>query len=194
MKTGIILLCCFMCTACVTSLEHHRDDVLDYSYRGFPTTLWETKRDDADGRLYFALSYMKRPYEGCFFPDSVVSDSVIPDKRIVNGGEMHCIKYKNHYYGDISKKFYYRDRRNSIVEVERYGTAPNGQPVVELSYDDYYYIGSDGLIKFKTSKFIQEALWYANVFFSPFLWYALLLYLIYRWIARCFSRLHKRQP
>jgi len=181
MKTKIILLCVFLCTSCVSSLE---EAYYDQSH----SSIWVDARYSAICYLREALSYIERPYGGYVIPDSVVSDSVIPDKRIVKDGEMHHLKYVKN--GKTEEAFYYRDRKNHVVEVFDFLETVIGQPYAN---DDYYYIESDGLVTFNTIRFIEMLLWCANVFLSPWLWFALLICLIYRGVEWCFFRLKKQK-
>ena len=62
------------------------------------------------------------------------------------------------------------------VEVLQGVSVNNGQP---YSLYDYFYIDTDGLVKFNLRKNVEMMLWCLNVLVSPWLWLVLFLFLIY---------------
>lgn len=148
----------------------------DYAYF-IEETIWEEERAYAREGLRTAWQYIK--YWGnkqwYFPPDSLIMDTIVPDPRIVSGGELHKIEFIRNGKNDYL--FYYQDVNQRSIYVLCGVTANNEQP---YSLDDYYYINKDGYIIFNTCKYIEMVLWYLNVLVSPWLWLCLLLLLIYR--------------
>lgn len=138
---------------------------------------WTEERTEAREGLKTAWIYFTSMRNKCwyFIPDSVISDSIIEDPRLVNEGQMHRIEYfRNGYQTD---DYYYRDVHGSTIPVLNGVSANNGQP---YSLDEYHYITTDGLIRFNTTKYIEMVLWCLNVLVSPWLWLALMVFLIYK--------------
>lgn len=145
---------------------------------------WKQERTDARIELRAACSYLTGQKSTYTLPDSILSDSVIPDSRIVNGGELHLIKCVQE--GIQIEENYYKDTRGNKVEVLRSVSANNGQP---YSLSPYHYIGSDGLVTFNVRKWIEMVLWCLNVLVSPWLWLAVILFLF----VMIFHRLKREQ-
>ena len=134
---------------------------------------WEQERVEARIELRTAwacLTGRQNPYA---LPDTILSDSVIPDTRIMNGGEFHHIQFVQE--GMRIEECYYMDANGCMVEVLGSVSANNGQP---YSISPYHYITSDGLVTFNTRKWIETVLWCLNVLVSPWLWLAVVLSLL----------------
>lgn len=139
-------------------------------------TKWTEERIEARTELKTAWIYltsMKNKF-WFFVPDSIISDSIIEDTRVINEGKMHRIEYIRD--GLQTYNYYYRDVKGSTIPVLQGVSANNKQP---YSLDEYHYITSDGLIRFNTIKYIEMVLWCLNVLVSPWLWFALIVFLIY---------------
>lgn len=133
---------------------------------------WEYERTYARIELRSAFLYLTGQKSAYALPDTILSDSVIPDSRIVSGGELHHIECVQE--GIRMEEYYYIDANGTMVEVLGNVSASNGQP---YSLSPYHYIGSDGLVTFNTLKWIEMVLWCLNVLISPWLWLAVVLFL-----------------
>lgn len=131
---------------------------------------WKQERTDARIELRAACSYLTGQKSTYTLPDSILSDSVIPDTRIMNGGELHHIQFVQE--GMRIEDCYYMDTNGNMVEVLCNVSANNGQP---YSLCPYHYIASDGLVTFNVRKWIEMVLWCMNVIVSPWLWFAIVL-------------------
>lgn len=140
-------------------------------------TKWTEERIEARTELKTAWIYLTSMRNKCwyFIPDSVISDSIIEDTRVVNEGQMHRIEYIRDGYH--THDFYYKDVCGGTIPVLEGVSANNGQP---YSLDEYYYIDTDGLIRFHTVKWIEMVLWCLNVWVSPWLWITVIVLLIYK--------------
>jgi hypothetical protein len=138
---------------------------------------WTEERAEAREGLKTAWIYLTsmRNTHWYFTPDSIISDSIISDPRIVNDGEMQRVEYVQD--GKQTHDYYYIDRKGMSVEVLQGVSANNGQP---YSLYDYFYIDVDGLVKFNLRKNIEMILWSLNVLVSPWLWLVLFLFFIYK--------------
>lgn len=173
MKTKHILFCCLLCAASIQTFARPRD----YAYV-LEETIWQEQRHFARAELETGWLYLHRPYRGSFLPDSIVSESIIPDTRLVNDGFLYRITHIEDGREDVD--YYYEDKDHYYLHVA-HGVYTNcGQP---WSFNEYYYINRNGLITFNTRKYIEMLLWCANVYLSPFLWLALLLFLLYKGIV-----------
>lgn len=174
MKTKHILLCCLLVAACIQTFGSTRG----YAY-WMEEPKWTEERAEAREGLKTAWIYLTsmRNTHWYFTPDSIISDSIISDPRIVNDGEMHRVEYiKN---GKQTHDYYYIDREGVSVEVLQGVSDNNGQP---YSLAEYYYIDTDGLVKFNLRKNVEMILWCLNVLVSPWLWLLLFLFLVYKGI------------
>lgn len=172
MKTKYILLCCLLAAACVQTFGNSRG----YAY-WMEEPKWTEERAEAREEMKTAWIYLTsmRNTHWYFTPDSVILDSIINDSRIVNDGQMHRVEYSKN--GQQTHDYYYQDIQGSTIPVLQGVSANNEQP---YSLDEYYYIGTDGLIRFNTIKYIEMVLWCLNVLVSPWLWLALIVFLIYK--------------
>ena len=170
MKTKHILLCCLLVAACVQTFGQSRG----YAY-WMEEPKWTEERAEARTELKHAWMDLTQPYCAYIFPDTVFTDSIIYDPRIVEGGEMHRVEYVQDR--KQTHDYYYIDRKGMSVEVLQGVSANNGQP---YSLYDYFYIDVDGLVKFNLRKNIEMILWSLNVLVSPWLWFILFLFLIYK--------------
>lgn len=172
MKTKYILLCCLLAVACVKTFSNSRS----YAY-WMEEPKWTEERAEAREGLKTAWIYLTsmRNTHWYFTPDSIISDSIVEDPRIVNEGQMHRVEYIRD--GLQTHNFYYRDVLGNTIPILEGVSANNKQP---YSLDEYHYIDSDGLIKFNTIKYIEEVLWCLNVLVSPWLWLVLIVFLIYK--------------
>ena len=141
---------------------------------------WKQERTDARIELRAACSYVTGQKSAYTLPDTILSDSVIHDSRIMNGGELHLIKCVQE--GIQIEENYYKDTRGNKVEVLRSVSANNGQP---YSLSPYHYITSDGLVTFNTLKWIEMVLRCLNVIVSPWMWLAVVLSLLIFIFHRC---------
>ena len=177
MNTKNILLCCLLCAASIPTFGHVRD----YAYI-LEEPKWVEERAQAKADLLTTWTYIKDLHCRYLFPDSVISDSIVQDSRIVNGGELHRVEYFDGRKQTC--EYYYKDSKHNIVRVMDGVSANNGQP---YSFDEYYYIDRNGMVTFNTRKYIEMILWCCNVYLSPLLWLALMIYLIYKGMM-CFIR------
>ncbi len=138
---------------------------------------WTEERAEAREGLKTAWIYITsmRNTHWYFAPDSVILDSIINDPRVVNDGQMHRVEYSKK--GQQTHDYYYQDMQGSTNPVLQGVSANNEQP---YSLDEYYYIGTDGLIQFNALKYVEMVLWCLNVLVSPWLWLILFLFLIYK--------------
>lgn len=168
MKAKIIILCCLLYAVCVPTFGGDRpyDYVLDQPK-------WEQERAEARIELRTAWACLTGRQSSYVLPDTILSDSVIPDTRIMNGGEFHHIQFVQE--GMRIEECYYMDANGCMVEVLGSVSANNGQP---YSISPYHYITSDGLITFNARKWIEMVLWGLNVLVSPWLWLAVVLSLL----------------
>lgn len=173
MKTKHILLCCLLCCLLVAACVQTFDAPRGYAYC-MDEPKWTLERAAARTKLKHAWKDLTHPYCAYVFPDTILADSVIYDPRIVEGGEMHRIEYVR--YGMQDHDYYYIDRKGMSVEVLQGVSVNNGQP---YSLYDYFYIDTDGLVKFNLRKNVEMMLWCLNVLVSPWLWLVLFLFLIY---------------
>jgi len=177
MKTKNILQCSILFAAITLAyVPTYGRTSRDYAYF-IEETKWEEERAYAREGLRIAWQYIK--YAGnqqwYFPPDSLTLDTIVPDPRIVNGGELHRIEFIKD--GKDDYLFYYKDANQRTIFVLRGVSANNEQP---YSLDDYYYIDRSGYIVFNTRKYIEMVLWYLNVLASPWMWLGLLLFLLYK--------------
>lgn len=172
MNVKIITLCALLLLSFVPAAAGDRP----YAY-WMEETKWTEERTEAQAELKTAWIYLISMRNKCwyFIPDSVISDSVIEDSRVVNEGQMHRIEYFRD--GQQTHDFYYRDVKGGTIPILQGVSANNGQP---YSLDEYHYIASDGLIKFSKLKFVEMVLWCLNVLVSPWLWLAVIVLLIYK--------------
>jgi len=168
MKTRMIVLCCLMCAACVPTFGGDRpyEYVLD-------VPKWEQERTDARIELRTAWACLTGRQSSYVLPDTVLSDSIISDARLVNGGELHHVECI--WNGMRIEECYYMDTNGNMVEVLGSVSANNGQP---YSLSPYHYIGSDGMVTFNTRQWFEMMLWCLNVLVSPWLWLAFIAYLL----------------
>jgi len=131
---------------------------------------WEYERNDARIELRSACSYLTGHKSSYSLPDSIMSDSIIPDSRIVSGGELHHIVGEQD--GVKIAEHYYVDTKGNMIEVLGNVSANNGQP---YSLSPYHYINSDGLIVFNVRAWIEMVLWGLNVLVSPWMWFVVIL-------------------
>ena len=134
---------------------------------------WEQERADARIEIRTAWACLTGQQSSYVLPDTILSDSVIPDTRIMNGGEFHHIQFVQE--GMRIEECYYMDANGCMVEVLGSVSANNGQP---YSISPYHYITSDGLVTFNTRKWIEMVLWGLNVLVSRWLWLAVVLSLL----------------
>lgn len=165
MKAKIILLCCLLCATCVPAFGGNRP----YEYM-LDQPKWEQERTDARMELRTAWACLTGRQSPYALPDTILSDSVIPDTRIMNGGELHHIQFVQE--GMRIEECYYMDANGCVVEVLGSVSANNGQP---YSISPYLYINSDGLITFNARKWIEMVLWGLNVLVSPWMWLVIVL-------------------
>ena len=138
---------------------------------------WTEERTEAREGLKTAWIYFTSMLNKCwyFMPDSVISDYVIEDSRVVNEGQMHRIEYfRDGYQTD---DYYYADANGRTIPVLDGVSTNNGQP---YSLDEYHFIDTDGFVRFNTLKFVEMVLWCLNILVSPWLWLALIVFLIYK--------------
>ena len=167
MRTKIIILCCLLCVAYVPTFGGDRpyEYVLD-------VPKWEQERSDARIEFRTAWACLTGRQSSYVLPDTVLSDSVISNARLVNRGELHHIKGVQN--GVRIEDRYYMDANGNMVEVLGSVSANNGQP---YSISPYHYIDSDGLIAFNTRKWIEMVLWCMNVLVSPWMWLTVICFL-----------------
>lgn len=165
MKNKTMLLIFMMCLTFMTAAAGNRE----YEYE-LDQPKWEYERTDARIELRVACSHLTGRKSSYALPDSILSDSVIPDSRIVAGGELHHIECVQE--GIRMEEYYYVDTKGSMVEVLANVSANNGQP---YSLSPYHYIGGNGLVTFNIRKWIETVLWGLNVLVSPWLWLAIVL-------------------
>lgn len=169
MKTRMIVLCCMMCAACVPTFGGNRP----YEYL-LDQPKWDQERADARIEIRTAWACLTGQQSPYALPDTILSDSVIPDTRIMNGGELHHIQFVRE--GMKIEDYYYLDANGCMVDVLGNASANNGQP---YSISPYHYIDSDGMVTFNTRQWIEMVLWCLNVLVSPWLWLAVIACLIY---------------
>ena len=176
MKTKYIVLCCLLTAACVKTYGSSRG----YAY-WMEETKWTEERTEAREELKTAWIYLTSMHNThwYFVSDSIISDSIVEDPRTVNEGQMHRVEYTK--YGHQTHDYYYRDKKGSTIPVLQGVSANNGQP---YSLDEYYYIDTDGLIRFNTIKYMEMVLWCLNVLVSPWLWLMVMIYLIYKCVQK----------
>lgn len=165
MKTKLILLCCLLCAACTSARGGERP----YEYI-LDQPKWEQERAEARIELRTACASLTGRQSSYALPNTVLSDSVIPDSRLVNGGELHHIQFVQE--GMRIEECYYMDANGCMVEALGSVSANNGQP---YSLSPYHYITSDGLVTFNTRKWIETVLWGLNVLASPWMWLVIVL-------------------
>ena len=168
MRTKIIILCSLLCAAYVPTFGGDRP--YDYVLN---EPKWEDERADARIELRTAWACITGRQSSYVLPDTVLSDSIISDARLVNGGELHHVECI--WEGMRIEDCYYIDTNGNMVEVLGSLSANNGQP---YSLSPYHYITSDGLVTFNTRKWIEMVLWCLNVLVSPWLWLAVVLSLL----------------
>lgn len=134
---------------------------------------WEDERADARIEIRTAWACLTGQQRSYVLPDTILSDSIIPDTRIRNGGELHHVECI--WEGRRTEECYYMDTNGNMVEVLGSLSANNGQP---YSLSPYHYITSDGLVTFNARKWIEMVLWCLNVLVSPWLWLAVVLSLL----------------
>ena len=174
MKTKYILLCCLLAAACVKTFSNSRS----YAY-WMEEPKWTEERTEAREGLKTAWIYLTsmRNTHWYFTPDSIISDSIVEDPRIVNEGQMHRVEFiKN---GQQNHDYYYQDKQGSTIPVLQGVSANNEQP---YSLDEYHYIDNDGLIRFNTINYIEMVLWCLNVLVSPWLWLLVFIFFGYKGI------------
>ena len=177
MKQFVLLLCILFAISFLTSVPTFSRP-REYAYM-LEETKWQEERYSAWNELKTAWKYLHRPYRGSFLPDSIVSDTIVPDSRLVNRGILHRITHIED--GKETNDFYYEDSNHYYLFVV-HGVYTNcGQP---WSFNEYYFINRDGLITFNTRKYIEMLLWCGNVYLSPLLWIGLLLFLLRKGILR----------
>jgi hypothetical protein len=140
---------------------------------------WTEERAEAREGLKTARIYLTSMHNTnwYFAPDSVILDSIIEDPRIANEGQMHRVEYiKN---GQQTHDYYYQDEKGCTIPVLHGVSANNEQP---YSLDEYYYINTDGLIRFNTLKYVEMVLWCLNVLVSPWLWLLVFIFIGYKGI------------
>lgn len=174
MNIKIIVLCALLCLSSIKAAAGERP----YAY-WFEEPKWEEERTEAREEIKTAWIYLTSMKNNCwyFVPDSIISDSIIEDTRVVNGGQIHKIEYIRD--GQQTHDFYYRDVKGGTLPILQGVSANNGQP---YSLDEYHYIASDGLIKFSTLKFVEMVLWCLNVLVSPWLSILVFIFLGYKGI------------
>lgn len=165
MRTKIIILCCLLYAVCVPTFGGNRP----YEYM-LDQPKWEQERAEARTELRTAWACLTGQQSSYVLPDTILSDSVIPDTRIMNGGELHHIQFVQE--GMRIEECYYMDANGCMVEVLGSVSANNGQP---YSISPYHYITSDGLVTFNTRKWIEMVLWGLNVLVSPWMWLVIVL-------------------
>ena len=165
MKNRMMLLFFLLCLSFSTAAAGNRA----YEYE-LDEPKWKQERTDARIELRSAFLYATGRKSSYTLPDSIISDSVIPDSRIVAGGELHHVEYIHE--GIKIDECYYVDAKGSMVEVLGSVSANNGQP---YSLSPYHYINSDGMVTFNVRKWIEMVLWCLNVLVSPWLWLAIVL-------------------
>lgn len=165
MRTKIIILCCLLYAVCVPTFGGNRP----YEYM-LDQPKWEQERAEARIELRTAWACLTGRQSPYALPDTILSDSVIPDTRIMNGGELHHIQFVQE--GMRIEECYYMDANGCMVEVLGSVSANNGQP---YSLCPYHYIASDGLVTFNTRKWIETVLWGLNVLVSPWMWLVIVL-------------------
>ena len=165
MRTKIIILCSLLYAACVPTFGGNRP----YDYM-LDEPKWEDERADARIEIRTAWACLTGQQRSYVLPDTVLSDSIISDARLVNGGELHHIKGVRN--GMRIEEGYYMDANGCMVEVLGSLSANNGQP---YSLSPYHYITSDGLVTFNTRKWIEMVLWGLNVLVSPWMWLVIVL-------------------
>lgn len=167
MRTKIIILCCLLCAVYVPTFGGNRpyEYVLD-------EPKWKYERTDARIELRTAWACLTGRQSSYVVPNTILSDSVIFDSRIVKGGELHHIECERDWIR--IEEYYYMDTNGSMVEVLGSVSANNGQP---YSISPYHYIASDGLVTFNTRKWIETVLWCLNVLVSPWMWLAVICFL-----------------
>lgn len=138
---------------------------------------WTEERTEARSELKTAWIYLTSMRNKCWFfvLDSVISDSIIEDPRLVNRGQMHRIEFFRDGYR--TDDYYYADANGRTIPVLNGVSANNGQP---YSLDEYHFIDTYGVIRFNTLKFLEMVLWCLNVLVSPWLWLAVIVLLIYK--------------
>lgn len=167
MKNRMMSLFFVMCLTFASAAAGNRE----YEYE-LDQPKWEYERSDARIELRSAFLYAAGRKSSYTLPDSILSDSIINDSRIVTGGELHHIEFVQD--GIKIDECYYKDTKGSMVEVLANVSANNGQP---YSLSPYHYLGSDGLVTFNTLKWIEMVLWCLNVLVSPWMWLAVILFL-----------------
>ena len=87
MRTKIIILCSLLYAACVPTFGGDRpyEYVLD-------VPKWEQERADARIEIRTAWACLTGQQSSYVLPDTVLSDSIISDARLVNGGELHHVE------------------------------------------------------------------------------------------------------
>ena len=168
MRTKIIILCSLLYAVCVPTFGGDRP----YEYM-LDEPKWEYERADARIEIRTAWACLTGRQRSYVLPDTILSDSVIPDTRIMNGGELHHVECI--WEGRRTEECYYMDTNGNMVEVLGSLSANNGQP---YSLSPYHYITSDGLVTFNARKWIEMVLWCLNVLVSPWLWLAVVLSLL----------------
>ena len=131
---------------------------------------WTYERTDARIELRTAWACLTGRQSAYILPDTIQSDSIILDSRIVSGGELHHIVGEQD--GMKIDEHYYVDTKGNMIEVLGNVSANNGQP---YSLSPYHYINSDGLIVFNVRAWIEMVLWGLNVLVSPWMWLVIVL-------------------
>ena len=168
MRLKTLFLSCSLIALSISAIGGNRP----YEYM-LDQPKWEQERADARIEIRTAWACLTGRQSPYAIPDTILSDSVIPDTRIMNGGELHHIKGVRN--GMRIEDCYYIDTNGNMVEVLGSLSANNGQP---YSLSPYHYITSDGLVTFNTRKWIEMVLWCLNVLVSPWLWLAVVLSLL----------------
>ncbi len=141
---------------------------------------WEQERTNARIELRTAWACLTSRQSSFILPDTILSDSIISDARLVNGGELHYIEGARN--GMRIEDCYYMDTNGNMVEVLVSVSANNGQP---YSISPYHYIGGNGLVTFNIRKWIETVLWGLNVLVSPWMWFVVILSLFIFIFHRC---------
>ena len=184
MRTKIIILCCLLYAVCVPTFGGNRP----YDYM-LDEPKWEYERADARIEIRTAWACLIGRQSSYVLPDTVLSDSIISDARLVNGGELHHVECI--WEGRRTEECYYMDTNGNMVEVLGSLSANNGQP---YSLSPYHYIGSDGMVTFNTRKWIDMVRWCLNVLVSPRLWLAFIAYLLCIGLLRLYvTRMRKHE-
>lgn len=165
LKNRMMLLFFLLCLSFSTAAA----GVREYEY-ALDEPKWTYERTDARIELRTAWACLTGQQSSYVLPDTIQSDSIISDSRIVSGGEFHHIVGGQD--GIKIDEHYYLDTKGNMIEVLGNVSANNGQP---YSLSPYHYINSDGLIVFNARAWIEMVLWCMNVIVSPWLWFAIVL-------------------